>query len=85
VNDTLPLRFALSVGDPSFALGVPNGPVAGLGGVTTTGSEPATLRIPAHDFMAAASFHGIAQVQITTHGVVDGPFEATTPPSSPGA
>src|SRR5215471_12120977 len=65
----LPLQFAqpqptvignigywldLSMGNLTGAMGFPNGPIPGAGGVTATGSAPATLRVPAHRFVEDA-------------------------------
>src|SRR5262245_44306601 len=60
----------------------PNGPIPGGGGVTATGSAPATLRIPRHRFvvdaMAAVPLSGVTLVQITTNFGVDAPYAAAT-------
>src|SRR5262249_47984447 len=62
----LPLQFAAaqmgmggttihaSKGNLTGAYGFPNGPIPGSGGVTATGSAPATLRIPRHRFVEDA-------------------------------
>jgi len=90
----VPLQFAAptsmlghtSIGDLSKAFGVPNGPIPGRGGVTATGSGPATLRIPPHRFALAApalGFNAIplagqTLVQITTRLAADGPIAPAT-------
>ncbi len=85
----LPLQFAetlpaprrhTSMGDLSKAFFFPNGPIAGSGLASATGSAPATLRVPAHGFrssaFAAAPFCGAATlVQLTTMFIFDGPHE----------
>src|SRR5215471_18760929 len=43
-----------SMGNLTGAFGTPNGPIPGQGGVTATGSGPATLRIPPHRFVEDA-------------------------------
>ena len=86
----LPLQFVsshnnppwlrLSMGSLTNALGFPNGPVTGQGGVTATGSAPATLRIPQHRFvedaMALAPLPGL--LQITTQLGIDAPYAPAT-------
>src|SRR5215471_949397 len=81
-----PLQFAgspdgasthVSMGDLTSAFGTPHGAILGEGGVTATGSAPATLRIPRHRFvedaMALVPFEGGALVQITTNVGIDAP------------
>src|SRR5262249_33525447 len=68
----------LSMGNLTGAYGTPNGPIPGEGGVTATGSEPATLRIPRHRFvedaMALVPFQGVSTLgQITTNVGIDAP------------
>src|SRR4029453_18208587 len=41
----------LPMGTFPRAFAFPNGPIPGAGGVTATGSAPATLRIPRHRFV----------------------------------
>jgi hypothetical protein len=85
-----PMNHA-SMGNLTSAIGTPNGPVPGEGGVTATGSAPATLRIPPHRFvqdaMAAVALNGITLVQLTTNVGVDGPHAAATlaPGLGPGS
>src|SRR5262249_27535728 len=94
----IPLQFAhpgmngfeiihASMGNLTGAYGTPNGPIPGEGGVTATGSAPATLRIPAHRFvedaMALVPFNGITLVQVTTNVGIDAPYGAAT--LAPGA
>jgi hypothetical protein len=59
-----------SLGNLTHAFGFPNGPIPGQGGVTATGSGPATLRIPPHRFvedaMAGVPLNGVSLAQITT-------------------
>jgi hypothetical protein len=79
----IPLQFAASVmdgtgfihgsmGNLTGAFFFPNGPIPGQGGVTATGSAPATLRIPPHrfveDLMAGIPLQRFPIVQITTKG-----------------
>lgn len=97
----LPLQFAAgvmdgtgfihaSMGNLTGAYLFPNGPIPGAGGVTATGSVPATLRIPPHRFvedaMASAVFD-VSIVQITTNFGVDAPFAPATlgPGGGPGS
>ncbi len=70
----------------------PNGPVLGMGGVTATGSDPATLVIPRHRF--GGSFSALVPfqapgtaVQLTTMLVADAPTAQATlaPGSGPGS
>jgi hypothetical protein len=69
----------------------PNGPIHGEGGVTATGSAPATLRIPPHryveDAMVLLPLAGVTLVQITTNLGVDAPAAAATlaPGGGPGS
>ena len=95
----IPLQFAAyawngtnfihaSMGNLTEARGFPNGPIPGAGGVTATGSAPATLRIPRHRFvedaMALIPLNGITLVQITTNFGLDGPFATASPaPGTP--
>jgi len=91
----LPLRFGLSTstqpssGGPPFFF--PNGPVPGMGGVTATGSAPATLRVPLHRFGGMFSTQvplaGSSLIQITTMLDADGPTATATlaPGSGPGS
>jgi len=99
----LPLQFATaikdsmgptvhqSMGDLAGAFLFPNGPIPGQGGVTATGSAPATLRIPPHRFvqdaMAAVPIAGRSLVQLTTNIGVDAPYAAATlaPGGGPGS
>lgn len=90
----IPLQFAAagmdmtgntihgSLGNLTGAYFFPNGPVPGLGGVTATGSAPATLMIPKHRFVedvaAAVPLNGITLVQITTNFGVDAPYQPGT-------
>ena len=78
----------VSMGNLTGALGFGNGPIPGLGGVTATGSAPATLRVPAHRFvqdaMAAVPFSGVAVVQLTTNFGVDAPYAPATLAKSGG-
>src|SRR5262252_1265372 len=72
-----------SMGNLTGAAGFPNdAPIPGLGGVTATGSAPATLRIPAHHFvedaMAVVVGAGISIVQIATSFGFDAPYAAAT-------
>src|SRR5262249_22782278 len=68
-----------SMGDLSGAYGFPNGPIPGAGGVTATGSAPATLRVPAHRFvedaMALIPLPAISQTISSNFGV-DAPYAA---------
>jgi len=91
----LPLRFPPTTSTwpgtggppPPF----PNGPVLGMGGVTATGSGPATLVVPQHRFGGMFSTRlplaGITLVQLTTMLVADGPAAAATlaPGGGPGS
>jgi len=69
----------------------PNGPVLGMGGVTATGSGPATLRVPRHrfggEFTARVALQGPTLVQITTRITPDGPVATATlaPGEGPGS
>jgi len=88
----IPLQFAstvggsrmtaTSMGELSMAFLFPNGPVAGSGGVTATGSAPASLRVPRHRFQtdafAGAPLCGLTLVQITTMFFVDAPYATAT-------
>src|SRR5262245_62632950 len=94
----LPLQFATVVMDPmappfnvvhasmgnlTGARGFPNdAPFAGQGGVTATGSGPATLRVPPHRFvedaMALVPIQDTGAVQITTNVGIDAPYAAAT-------
>ena len=96
-----PLQFAatpmtpgmnhLSMGNLTGAYGFPHGPILGEGGVTATGSAPATLRIPAHRFvedtMALVVLSGINLLQLTTQIGIDAPFVTGTlaPGGGPGS
>ena len=97
----LPLQFAASLmgsqmtmtsmGDFTNAFFFPNGPIMGMGGVTATGSAPATLRVPRHrflgDFMAAFPLPNPSLQQIATSLGVDAPFQTATlaPGGGPGS
>jgi len=97
----VPLQFAVSkmgsrathtsAGSLSKALFHPNGPVPGRGGVSATGSGPATLVVPAHrfggSFSARLPLPGLSLIQITTRLDADGPaLPATLAPSAgPGS
>src|SRR5262245_60868626 len=98
----LPLQFAASVmdgtkplhaslGNLTGAFFFPNGPIPGAGGVTATGTAPATLRIPRHRFvedaMAGAPSQRFLLVQITTNIGIDAPYAAATlgPGGGPGS
>ena len=85
----IPLQYAVntmsthtSQGNLSMAVGFPNGPVPGNGGVSATGSAPATLRVPQHRFGGTFStripFPGTALIQITSMLSADGPAAAAT-------
>src|SRR5215471_15325071 len=79
-----------SMGNLTGALGFPNGPIPGEGGVTATGSAPATLRIPAHRFVedAMALIHHATSVDRTTTNIgVDAPYAAAAlaPDGGPGS
>jgi len=69
----------------------PNGPVLGMGGVTATGSAPATLRVPRHrfggEFTAKVPLAGPTLVQITTRLTPDGPVATAelAPGGGPGS
>ena len=87
----LPLQFATaimdsmgpstfvhaSMGNLTEAFGFPHGPIVGGGGVSATGSAPATLRIPPHrfvaDLMTVVPLPGISLVQIATSQGIDAP------------
>jgi hypothetical protein len=81
----------VSMGNLTGALGWPNGPIPGEGGVTATGSAPATLRIPAHRFvedaMALVPLKGTTFIQVTTNLGIDAPHAAATlaPGLGPGS
>jgi len=81
----------VSMGNLTAAFFFPNGPVPGGGGVTATGSAPATLKVPQHrfvrDFMAAIPLGGMTLVQITSNFGIDAPFAAASlkPGSGPGS
>jgi len=92
----LPLQFALTKmgGSMTFStmgFGIPNGPVLGMGGVTATGSAPATLHVPPHRFggayTAVFAIAGVDLVQITTGIAADGPVAAAqlAPGGGPGS
>ena len=72
----------VSMGNLTEAPGHPNGPVPGAGGVTATGSAPATLLIPAHRFveyaMALVPFNAPNLIQLTTNVGIDAPYAAAT-------
>jgi hypothetical protein len=75
--------FHVSMGDLSYAYGYPNGPIPGQGGVTATGSAPATLRIPPHRFVDDAHallglLCGVTLVQVSTNFGVDAPYASAT-------
>jgi hypothetical protein len=80
-----------SMGNLTGAFFFPNGPVPGLGGVTATGSAPASLMVPQHrfvqDVMAAIPLGGITLVQITTEFGVDAPYANANlaPGAGPGS
>src|SRR5262249_27308043 len=97
----LPLQFVFagmdgshvihaSMGNLTGAMGFPNGPIPGAGGVTATGSAPATLRVPAHRFvedaMALIPLPAISQTISTSFGV-DAPYVAArlAPGGGPGS
>jgi len=88
-----PLQFQTGMFSQLMTMGVgtPNGPVLGMGGVTATGSAPATLRVPAHRFGGAYSARvplpGTTLVQITTMIGADGPVAAAelAPGGGPGS
>jgi hypothetical protein len=71
-----------SQGNLSMGFGFPNGPVPGLGGVTATGSAPATLRVPQQRFQGPFStklpIGGGTLIQITTMLSADGPAAPAT-------
>jgi hypothetical protein len=98
----VPLQFAItamgggmqmthtSQGNLSMAFGFPNGPVPGQGGVSASGSAPATLRIPRHRFEGPFSVKipvGGTLIQVTTMLSADGPAAAATlaPGGGPGS
>jgi hypothetical protein len=97
----VPLQFAMtkggsqmtatSQGELSQGFLFPHGPVLGQGGVSATGSAPATLRIPPHrfggEFDAAIPLAGITLIQLTTMHVADGPAVTATlaPGGGPGS
>jgi hypothetical protein len=97
----MPLQFAytlpgtqmthVSMGNLTYALGFPNGPILGQGGVTATGSAPATLRIPRHRFveeaMALVPFNNTNLIQVTTNIGLDAPYASATlaPGAGPGS
>ncbi len=91
----LPLQFLWVPPTPSVHTTVgpsfPNGPVLGMGGVTATGSAPATLRVPQHrfggEFTAKVALAGVTLVQITTRITPDGPAATATlaPGGGPGS
>jgi hypothetical protein len=80
-----------SMGNLTNAFGSPNGPIPGAGGVTATGSAPASLRVPQHRFvqdaMAAVPLSGINLAQVTTDFGIDGPYQAASlaPGGGPGS
>jgi len=86
----VPPRFT-SQGELSKGYFFPHGPVLGGGGVSATGSAPATLRIPPHRFggpyLAAIPLAGVTLVQIATSLVADGPAATATlaPDAGPGS
>jgi hypothetical protein len=102
-NVFIPLQFAgtamgtggqmtaISMGNLTSAFFFPNGPVSGLGGVTATGSAPASLMVPPHRFvqdaMAAVPGSALTFVQITTNFGIDNPYQAATlaPGGGPGS
>jgi hypothetical protein len=79
------------MGNLTAALGEPNGPIPGGGGVSASGSAPATLRVPPHRFvldaMTLLAFNGVTLVQATTNLGVDAPYAAATlaPGGGPGS
>jgi len=99
----IPLQFAgtamgtggqmthVSLGNLTAAFFFPNGVNPGAGGVTATGSAPASLMVPKHRFvqdaMAAIPLGGITLVQITSNFGIDAPFSpaALKPGSGPGS
>src|SRR5262245_61777240 len=98
----LPLQFGTAVLDPmagtvhqsmgnlTGAYGFPNGPIPGQGGVTATGSAPATLRVPAHRFVEDAMTvlpGGVDLEQIATSFGVDAPYAEAilSPGGGPGS
>jgi len=92
----VPLQFGLTKGGIGMTLltmgkGTPNGPVLGMGGVTATGSAPATLQVPRHrfggNFSARFPFPGLTLVQITTMFDADGPVAPAqlAPGGGPGS
>src|SRR5262245_8197180 len=100
----LPLQFAAtangtgmqqthtSAGNLSMGLGFPNGPVSGAGGISATGSAPATLRVPQHRFQGPFSallpLGGTPfLIQVTTMLSANGPASAATlaPRGGPGS
>jgi len=97
----VPLQFAMelmggrkthtSAGNLSKGFFFPNGPVPGLGGVTATGSAPATLVVPRHRFGGTFStllpLRGVTFVQLTTMFDADGPAAPATlaPGGGPGS
>jgi len=88
----IPLQFAKSLGGSQMtmtsmgnftnAFFFPNGPMMGMGGVTATGSAPATLMVPQHrflgDFVAAVPLPNPSLQQITSSFGVDGPYANAT-------
>lgn len=97
----IPLQFAgslmgsqmthTSLGNFTNAFFFPNGPMMGLGGVTATGSGPATLMVPQHrfvgDFTAGVPLPNPTLQQITSSFGVDGPYLPVTlaPGGGPGS
>jgi hypothetical protein len=86
------VRVGISMGNLTEALGFPNGPIPGEGGVTATGSAPATLRIPPHRFVedAMAKLHVPALTSpdwILSSVGIDAPYAAATlaPGGGPGS
>jgi hypothetical protein len=72
-----------SMGNLTGAFLFPNGPIPGQGGVTATGSAPATLRIPPHRFVDDAHallglLCGVTLVQVSTNFGVDAPYASAT-------
>jgi len=67
-----------SMGNLTAAFFFPNGVNPGVGGVTATGSAPASLMVPKHrwvkDAMAAIPLGGVNAVQITSNFGVDAPY-----------
>src|SRR5262245_581355 len=54
IMDSMGSVVHASMGELTGAFDFPNGPIPGEGGVTATGSAPATLRVPPHRFVQDA-------------------------------